>query len=45
MSYFNEGPRDDYFEGSGSLDDGSEYDDGVNEFYLGDSDEEYPRGQ
>jgi hypothetical protein len=26
-----------------SLDDGTEYDDGVNEFYLGDPDEDYPR--
>jgi hypothetical protein len=26
-----------------SLDDGTPYDDGVNDFYLGDPDEDYPR--
>jgi hypothetical protein len=28
---------------SGSLDDGSYYDDGENDFYLGDEEEAYPR--
>lgn len=30
--------------GMGSLDDGTYYDDGDNDFYLGDPEEDYPRG-
>lgn len=33
---------EDYVPGSDSLDDGSTYDDGVNDFYLGDMEEDYP---